>query len=256
MPLFHAHPDASGDRTREAGDGAMKTKPQALNELSLTSDALAALRRSGFSRRSFLQGTGALIVTFSMGGVLGTMDAQAQGGLAPDSPPANEVDSWIAIAADGSVTAYTGKEEIGQGMSTAQMQLVAEELCVPFNRVNLLYCDTSMTPDQGVTSGSQSHPANFNHSNLAQAGATARQALLQLASKRLSVPVDQLTAADGVIRAKSDGVEESDLRRTGGGEEVRPQGRPQRQAEISERVDRARKADAASRHARHGHRAI
>ena len=183
----------------------MKTKSHSADELSLTSDALAVLGRSGFSRRSFLQGTGALIVSFSMGGVLATMDAQAQGGAAPDSPPANELDSWIAIAADGSVTAYTGKEEIGQGISTAQIQLVAEELCVPFHRVNLIYCDTSVTPDQGVTSGSQSHPANFNRSNLAQAGATARQALLQLASKRLSVPVDQLTAVDGMIRAKSDG---------------------------------------------------
>ncbi len=182
----------------------MKTKTPSANELTLTSDAIAALKNLGFSRRSFLQGTGALIVSFSMGGVLATLDAQAQGGVAPDSPPANEVDSWIAINADGSVTAYTGKAEIGQGMSTAQTQLVAEELCVPFHRVTLIACDTAMTPDQGVTSGSQSHPANFNHSNLAQAGATARQALFQLASNRLSVPADQLTAVDGVIRAKND----------------------------------------------------
>ena len=48
------------------------------------------------------------------------------------------------------------------------------------NRVKMIYCDTAFTPDQGVTSGSQSHPANFNHTNLAQAGATARQALMAL----------------------------------------------------------------------------
>ena len=101
---------------------------------------------------------------------------------------ANQLDSWIAIAADGSVTAYTGKEELGQGIVIAQTQLVAEELCVPFERVNLIYCDTAFTPDQGYTSGSQSHPANFNHSNLAQACATAREALLRLASDRLGVP--------------------------------------------------------------------
>jgi nicotinate dehydrogenase subunit B len=183
----------------------MKAKSSILeSESFLNSEAMAALRRSGFSRRSFLQGTGTLIVAFSMGGVLTTLDAQAQRGIAPDSPPANDLDSWIAIAADGKVTAYTGKAEIGQGISTAQIQLVAEELCVPFDRVNLIYCDTSLTPDQGVTSGSQSHPTNFNRRNLAQAGATARQALLQLASKRLNVSVDQLTAADGVIRAKTD----------------------------------------------------
>ena len=102
------------------------------------------------------------------------------------------------------MTAYTGKEELGQGMSTAQMQLVAEELCVPFHRVNLIVADTSLTPDQGVTSGSQSHPTNFNHSNLAGACATAREALLQLGSKHLNIPVDQLVAVDGEIRSKSD----------------------------------------------------
>ena len=181
----------------------MKTKLQALNDPSPISGDLAGMMRSGFSRRSFLQGTGALIVSFSMGGVLASLDARAQEGVAPDSPPPNEVDSWIAIGADGKVTAYTGKEELGQGIVTAQIQLVAEELCVPFDRVNLIYCDTSMTPDQGVTSGSQSHPQNFNRSNLAQGAATARQALLQLASKRLGVPMDQLTAVDGVIRAKT-----------------------------------------------------
>ena len=97
------------------------------------------------------------------------------------------------------MTAYSGKEELGQGISTAQTQLVAEELCVPIQRVKLIYCDTAMTPDQAHTSGSQSHPANFNQSNLAQAGATAREALFRLASQRLGVPVDQLTAKDGAI---------------------------------------------------------
>ena len=172
--------------------------------------AADALARAGFSRRTFIKGTGALIVTFSMGGALRTIEAQqTRAGAfgenpAADSPPASEVDSWIAIGSDGSVTAYTGKEELGQGMSTAQTQLVAEELCVPFQRVNLIVADTSLTPDQGVTSGSQSHPANFNHTNLAGACATAREALMQLGSKKLNIPVDELTAVDGTIRSKSD----------------------------------------------------
>jgi nicotinate dehydrogenase subunit B len=181
----------------------MRTRSQVERHLALTPEAQAALNRAGFSRRSFLKGSGALVVTFSVGGILGAAAPQFPTGVAPDSPAANELDSWIAVAADGSVTAYTGKAEIGQGMSVAQMQLVAEELSVPFNRVNLIYCDTSLTTDQGVTSGSQSHPANFNHNNLAQAGATARQALLQMASKRLEVPVEELSATDGVIRVKS-----------------------------------------------------
>jgi nicotinate dehydrogenase subunit B len=172
---------------------------------SMTPDALAALAGSGFSRRRFLKTSGALIVGFCI--TEGQSDAQGPGGAggpSPGSPPINQLDSWIAIAADGSVTAYSGKEELGQGISTAQAQLVAEELSVPFDRVKLIYCDTAMTPDQAYTSGSQSHPANFNHGNLAQAGATAREALIKMASQRLGVPVDGLTAANGAISAKGD----------------------------------------------------
>jgi nicotinate dehydrogenase subunit B len=166
----------------------------------MTRDARAVLQQAGFSRRDFLKTSGALIVGFSASySVL-----HAQGGEpSPGSPSLDQIDSWIAIAADGSVSAYSGKEELGQGISTAQTQLVAEELCVPMQRVKLIYCDTAMTPDQAHTSGSQSHPANFNRSNLAQAGATAREALLKLASERLAVPVSQLVAADGIISVKN-----------------------------------------------------
>jgi len=183
----------------------MSKHSEVLPNPTLTDDAAAALGRAGFSRRSFLAGAGALIVSFSMKGALETAAAQGpfEGGTA-GSPPLNQLDSWIAIAADGGVSAFTGKAELGQGISTAQIQLVAEELCVPFHRVNLTYCDTERTPDQGITSGSQSHPTNFNQKNLAQAAATAREALLELASKRLNVPSEQLIAADGVISAKSD----------------------------------------------------
>jgi nicotinate dehydrogenase subunit B len=112
------------------------------------------------------------------------------------------LDSWLAVGADGMITACTGKCDFGQGIFTAQTQLVAEELCVPVNRVKLIQCDTSITPDQGSTSGSQSTPTNFNTENLALAAASAREALLALASSELSEPVDQLTVADGVISTR------------------------------------------------------
>ncbi len=152
------------------------------------------------SRRDFLK-AGALIVAFSSSDLV--RQARAQGGPTAGSPALNQVDSWLAIGADGGVTAYSGKEELGQGISTAQAQLVAEELCVPFNRVKLIYCDTALTPDQAYTSGSQSHPANFRNSNLAQACATAREALVKLASQSLGAPADQLTLANGIISIKT-----------------------------------------------------
>src|SRR5438552_3735926 len=137
--------------------------------------ALTSQAKSALSRRGFLKSSGALIVAFSLGDA-GESHAQG-GGAVAGSPAMNQLDSWIAIAADGSITAYSGKEELGQGISTAQQQLVAEELNVPFERVKLIYCDTALTPDQSYTAGSQSHPANFNQANLVQASPTAPEAL-------------------------------------------------------------------------------
>jgi CO/xanthine dehydrogenase Mo-binding subunit len=155
------------------------------------------------SRRDFLQSCGALIVTFGAGS-LKLLSAQGQGPF--DTHPSHidpqKLDSWLAVGADGMVTAYTGKCDFGQGMFTAQSQLVAEELCVSIARVKLIQCDTSVCPDQGTTSGSQSTPTNFNLENLALAAATAREALLGMAAVKLGEPVKQLTVADGIITSK------------------------------------------------------
>jgi CO/xanthine dehydrogenase Mo-binding subunit len=148
-----------------------------------------------------LKGSGAVIVTFASAAVVDRMSGVFAQGF--NGTGSTQLDSWIAIATDGSVTAYTGKCEFGQGLYTAQMQLVAEELSVPFERVRLIQCDTSMTPDQGTTSGQQSHPTNFNRTNLALAAATARETLLRLAATRLGAPAQDLVAKDGAISVKA-----------------------------------------------------
>jgi nicotinate dehydrogenase subunit B len=156
------------------------------------------------SRRDFVRGSGALIVSFGAASFIKPF-ARAQGPF--DTHPSHvdpeKLDSWLAVASDGTVTAYTGKCDFGQGMFTVQTQVVAEELCVSIDKVKLIQCDTSVTPDQGTTSGSQSTPANFNTRNLAQAAATAREALVGMAAQRLGVPADQLTIANGIVSAKS-----------------------------------------------------
>ena len=157
------------------------------------------LERTGSSRRDFLKSAGVLIVGFSMAGKARKLAGQTQ----PVVDGA-QVDSWIAIAADESITAYSGKCEFGQGFQTVQVQLIADELYVPLERIRLIFCDTAQTPDQGVTSGSQSHPAEFGPSGLRQALDTARDALLQMASQQLNVPTSQLTVQDGVISVKTD----------------------------------------------------
>jgi CO/xanthine dehydrogenase Mo-binding subunit len=150
------------------------------------------------SRREFLAAGGALIVSFSS-----FKAAQAQGPFDTHTSHIDpkQLDSWLAVAADGSVTAHTGKVDLGQGMFTAQTQLVAEELCVPLARVKLIQGDTDITPDQGTTSGSQSSPTNFRDENLALAAATAREALLNMAATQWKIPAEQLSVTDGVITA-------------------------------------------------------
>jgi nicotinate dehydrogenase subunit B len=172
---------------------------------SMTRDAIDALTTAMFSRRDFLKRSGALIVGFSAAGGyqigITPEGASAQG---INGAPSSQLDSWLAVGADGRVTAYTGKCELGTGLYTAQTQLIAEELSVPITRVHLIQCDTALTPDQGTTSGAQSHPANFNQANLALAAATARETFLQLASARLAVRIDQLAIRDGVISVPAD----------------------------------------------------
>jgi nicotinate dehydrogenase subunit B len=148
------------------------------------------------SRRDFLKGCGALVVSFraSGQGIFGTHRSHID---------PTKLDSWLAIGADGTITAYTGKCDFGQGIFTAQTQLIAEELCVAITRVKLIECDTAVTPDQGTTSGSQTTPTNFNSENLARAAATAREALLGLAAKQLGEAVDELRLENGVIIGSS-----------------------------------------------------
>lgn len=164
------------------------------------------------SRRDFLKSSGALVVSFSTAR-LGSSFALAQGPFDTHQSHVDpkQLDSWIAVAADGTVTAHTGKVDMGQGMFTVQTQLVAEELCVPVHHVKLIQGDTSICPDQGTTSGSQSTPTNFNSANLAQAAATAREALINMAAKRLGESADQLTVADGIVSGKTGRVRYGEL---------------------------------------------
>lgn len=188
---------------------------------AMTPDALTALSGEGFSRRNFFRSAGALIVSFSMAGALEEKaDAQTPSGFPTPTINANQVDSWVAIATDESVTAYAGKCDFGQGFRTVQHQLVAEELGVPLARVKMIICDTAQCPDQGVSSGSQGHPTQFGTGALRTALATAREALFKLASDQLGIPVDQLMVENGIVRSKSDASKSISYGRLIGGKKI------------------------------------
>jgi nicotinate dehydrogenase subunit B len=151
------------------------------------------------TRRQFLQGVGVLVVSYATRHSF----AQGQFGTHASHVDPDKLDSWIAVNADGTVTAYTGKCDLGQGMTTAQTQLIAEELRVSMQAVKLVQCDTAVTPDQGSTSGSQSTPTNFNAEDLALAGATAREALIAMAATRFGENSASLTVENGVVISPS-----------------------------------------------------
>ena len=125
---------------------------------------------------------------------------------APRKLPGNlntnrRLDRWLRINRDGTVTVFPGKVEIGQGILTALAQIVAEELDVTYGRIRLAPADTTYSPDEGMTSGSQS--ITDGGVALRYAAAEARDLLLQRAAARLGVSLEQLAVADGTVTSRS-----------------------------------------------------
>jgi nicotinate dehydrogenase subunit B len=155
------------------------------------------------SRREFVKDAGGLLIGFSLAdsAVLPRVLAAAP----PDTiaaPSPGRLDSWLRIDNEGIVHVFTGKPEIGMGVGTAFAQIIAEELDVPVDRVVLVMGDTASTANQGGVGGSTS--IMLGSKPLRNAAANARYLLMQLASRRLGVPVEDLEVIDGVVRVKGD----------------------------------------------------
>jgi nicotinate dehydrogenase subunit B len=167
-------------------------------------------------RRQLLKATGGLVVGFTLRDAFPLL-AQQPTGTAPPGPsgvegPAlsqvegrtldpKQVDSALAIHADGSVTVFTSKVDVGTGMRIAIAQMAAEELGVRTNRVTVVDGDTATCPNTGGTGGSTG--LTRGGAAVRQAAATARQKILELAAERLRVPADRLIIVDGVVRSST-----------------------------------------------------
>jgi nicotinate dehydrogenase subunit B len=152
------------------------------------------------SRRAFLAGSGVLLVAWRRGDrALAQSVPGAERFLGKPVAP-DLVDSYLAVHADGSLTIFVGKVDIGTGGRIAMRQIVAEELDVPPERIAMIEGDTALTPNQGATAGS--YGIARGGVQLRQAAATARQALITLAAQKLGKPAAELDVADGTVRAK------------------------------------------------------
>jgi CO/xanthine dehydrogenase Mo-binding subunit len=160
--------------------------------------------KTSFSRRSVLLGGGALVVSvgaaITLDTVMSIQTAQAQGAKPPLTP--DQLSSYIAVNADGTVAAYFGKMDMGHGLHVAIAQIVAEELDVPYKAVKVYMGDTGTSVNQGGASGSTG--IQFGGKQMRMASAEARRVLVEMAAGLLSTPADKLVVNDGVVSATDD----------------------------------------------------
>jgi len=150
-------------------------------------------------RRTFLTASGALLV--SLAAPFEWAEAEAIGGTTRPPVGFDQLDSYITIDPDGTVVAYYGRIDGGQGLETAIAQMVAEEIDVPFERVRVVM-GSSTVLDMGGASAAQG--VSQSGMTLRRTAAEARRLLIDTATRTLGVPADQLTVTDGVVHAISD----------------------------------------------------
>ncbi len=169
---------------------------------------------AAFSRRSLLKTGGALVVSVGMPIGLDTRARRCNAALAQGAKPPltpDQLSSYIAVNADGTVSAFFGKMDMGHGITVAIGQIVAEELDVPFKAVKVYLGDTATSVNQGGASGSTG--IQLGGKQMRMAAAEARRVLVEMAAAKLGVPADQLTVIDGVVHAKGDAAKKASYAR-------------------------------------------
>ena len=145
--------------------------------------------------RRFVLGTVAGLLVHAVVPSVGR--AQTQRRLAGSLRRNPQLDTWLKLNANGTVDVFAGKVELGQGIRTALAQIVADELDVALERIQMQNVDTARSANEGRTVGSNS--VHDSGSALRAAGAEARRILLANASKRLGVDAARLSVDDGRI---------------------------------------------------------
>jgi len=149
-------------------------------------------------RREFLKRLGGgIIIILSLSEFI-----EAHGDILQDGQKPEDLNVYLRVKEDGRVDCYTGKIEMGQGVITSLAQMLAEELDVSLNSIDMIMGDTELCPWDMGTFGSMS--TRFFGPPLRTAGAEARATLLQLAVKELNVDISLLDVNDGMVSIKDD----------------------------------------------------
>lgn len=149
------------------------------------------------NRRQLFAGIGALTVSVALPGIVSTASAAPMPlGARPPLDP-TKLASYISVNGDGTVNAYLGKLDMGQGTDVGCAQMVAEELDVPVDRVIILQGDTATSLNMGGATGSSG--IWKGGAALRNAAAEARRVLVDMAAEKLGTTADKLQVADGVV---------------------------------------------------------
>jgi nicotinate dehydrogenase subunit B len=159
------------------------------------------------SRRSFLKGSGLLVVSVGAAALTGASPFAAEVSAQIAAGPYPEVnfrqlDSWIVIHQDSTATFYVGKTDGGQGTGTAFRQMMSDELDIAYDKTTLIMGRTDITVDQGGSGGSDA--IQVDGWPVRRVAAEARRVLLELAAARFAVPVEQLAVSEGVVTVTAD----------------------------------------------------
>ena len=166
----------------------MKKPKEMINEASPN------VGSSGMKRRSFIKILGGgIFIFFQPWSALDLLAIPAEQARSLTK----DYNAFLHIAEDGTVSCFTGKIEMGQGVITSLAQMMADELNVPFERIKMVMGDTDLCPYDAGTWGSQT-TQTFGPAMRA-AAAEARAVLVELASARLGVPASQLEVKDGLV---------------------------------------------------------
>jgi nicotinate dehydrogenase subunit B len=151
---------------------------------------------SQLSRREFLKiFGGGIVVFYSAGTSLALQEQRRPRGARPETP--SDFNAYLLVKADGRVSCFTGKIEMGQGVITSLAQMLADELDVNLDSVDMVMGDTNLCPWDMGTFGSMT--TRFFGPELRAAAAEARQVLIDLAAETLKLPASELNAEDGTV---------------------------------------------------------
>ena len=170
------------------------------------------LNEHEFSRKTFLKGSGALIVGFSAigAGIASKAQADVAGPFTTVPRDATQVDSYLTILADNTASVTSGVSEVGGGTSTGMLMIAAEELDMDMGQMRFAFPDTAITLPQQVGTNTSFGTKGIGP-QVRGAAAYAKQALLGLAATQLGVPIGSLTVASGVVSGGGKSVAYGDL---------------------------------------------